>query len=309
MKDLLNYKEVIETIIKETSRYVVDNDIKAMVLGISGGIDSTVVAAICYEVSLITGIPLIGRSLPTKFNKDGETSAATLVGEAFCNDFKEVHIQDIYANIVDYINDVEADYGQTKLANGNIQARIRMLYLYNLAGVHQGMVMDTDNLTENNLGYFTIHGDVGDYNPIGGLWKTEIFELAEVLLEHYSVHSHCFETCDIRKNTNSDYARCKAISQSLALKPTAGLGISDSDLDELGADSYEQVDTILQEIVRLVSIEDKNPSSPEERLEDFMKRQTLDIPTNIVENVAKRHFKSSFKRKKLPIKISRALFV
>lgn len=309
MKDLLNYKEVIETIIKETSRYVVDNDIKAMVLGISGGIDSTVVAAICYEVSLITGIPLIGRSLPTKFNKDGETSAATLVGEAFCNDFKEVHIQDIYANIVDYINDVEADYGQTKLANGNIQARIRMLYLYNLAGVHQGMVMDTDNLTENNLGYFTIHGDVGDYNPIGGLWKTEIFELAEVLLEHYSVHSHCFETCDIRKNTNSDYSRCKAISQSLTLKPTAGLGISDSDLDELGADSYEQVDTILQEIARLVSIEDKNPSSPEERLEDFMKRQTLDIPTNIVENVAKRHFKSSFKRKKLPIKISRALFV
>lgn len=309
MKDSLNYKEVIETIIKETSRYVVDNDIKAMVLGISGGIDSTVVAAICYEVSLITGIPLIGRSLPTKFNKDGETSAATLVGEAFCNDFKEVHIQDIYANIVDYINDVEADYGQTKLANGNIQARIRMLYLYNLAGVHQGMVMDTDNLTENNLGYFTIHGDVGDYNPIGGLWKTEIFELAEVLLEHYSVHSHCFETCDIRKNTNSDYACCQAISKSLELKPTAGLGISDSDLDELGADSYEQVDTILQEIARLVSIEDKNPSSPEERLEKFMKRQTLDIPTNIVENVAKRHFKSSFKRKKLPIKISRALLV
>jgi NH3-dependent NAD+ synthetase len=197
----------------------------------------------------------------------------------------------------------------TALTNGNIQARLRMIYLYNLAGMYKGIVMDTDNLTENNLGYFTIHGDVGDYNPIGGLWKTEVFELAEVLLEHYSIHSHCFETCDIRKNTNSDYARCEAISQSLALKPTAGLGISDSDLDELGADSYEQVDTILQEIARLVSIEDKNPSSPEERLEDFMKRQTLDIPINIVENVAKRHFKSSFKRKKLPIKISRALFV
>ena len=316
MKDLLNYKEVIETIIKETSRYVVDNDIKAMVLGISGGIDSTVVAAICYEVSLITGIPLIGRSLPTKFNKDGETSTATLVGEAFCNDFKEVPIQDIYENIVDYINDVEADYGQTKLANGNIQARIRMLYLYNLAGVHRGIVMDTDNLTENNLGYFTIHGDVGDFNPIGGLWKTEVFELAEVLLEHYavnshySVHSHCFETFDIRKNTNSDYARCKAISQSLDLKPTAGLGIINNDLEELGAESYDQVDSILQEILSWKWIEDQNPSIPEERYQKFMEdQQMLDTPIEVIQNVAKRHFYSSFKRKKLPVKVSRALLV
>lgn len=322
MKDSLNYKEVIETIIKETSRYVVDNDIKAMVLGISGGIDSTVVAAICYEVSLITGIPLIGRSIPTKHNKEGEVTAADLVGKAFCNDYKVFDLDIPYRKFAHAITFSEGlldqsgpfDFDksgpkQTDLANGNIQARLRMIYLYNLAGVHQGIVMDTDNLTENNLGYFTIHGDVGDYNPIGGLWKTEVFELAEVLLEHYSVHSHCFETYDITKKANSDYARCKAISKSLALKPTAGLGISDSDLDELGADSYEQVDTILQEIVRLVNIEDKNPSSPEERLEDFMKRQTLDIPTNIVENVAKRHFKSSFKRKKLPIKISRALFV
>ena len=310
MKDLLNYKEVIETIIKETSRYVVDNDIKAMVLGISGGIDSTVVAAICYEVSLITGIPLIGRSLPTKFNKDGETSTATLVGEAFCNDFKEVPIQDIYENIVDYINDVEADYGQTKLANGNIQARIRMLYLYNLAGVHRGIVMDTDNLTENNLGYFTIHGDVGDFNPIGGLWKTEVFELAEVLLEHYSVNSHYFETYDITKKTNSEYARCKAISKSLELKPTAGLGITNNDLEELGAESYDQVDSILQEILCWKWIEDQNPSTPEERYQKFMEdQQMLDIPIEVIQNVAKRHFYSSFKRKKLPIKVSRALLV
>ena len=310
MKDLLNYKEVIETIIKETSRYVVDNDIKAMVLGISGGIDSTVVAAICYEVSLITGIPLIGRSLPTKFNKEGETSAATLVGEAFCNDFKEVHIQDVYENIVDYINDVEADYGQTKLANGNIQARLRMMYLYNLAGIHRGIVMDTDNLTENNLGYFTIHGDVGDFNPIGGLWKTEVFELAEVLLEHYSVHSHCFETYDITKKTNSDYARCQAISKSLELKPTAGLGITNDDLEELGAESYDQVDSILQEILCWKWIEDQNPSIPEERYQKFMEdQQMLNIPIEVIQNVAKRHFYSSFKRKKLPIKIERHLLV
>ena len=323
MKDLLNYKEVIETIIKETSRYVIDNDIKAMVLGISGGIDSTVVAAICYEVSLITGIPLIGRSLPTKHNKEGETSTATLVGEAFCSDFKEVDLDLTYRKLaydiafsegfVDNSGPFDFDKKtskQTALANGNIQARLRMMYLYNLAGIHRGIVMDTDNLTENNLGYFTIHGDVGDYNPIGGLWKTEVFELAEVLLEHYSVHSHYFETYDITKNTNSDYARCKAISQSLALKPTAGLGITSDDLEELGAESYDQVDSILQEILSWKWIEDQNPSTPEERYQKFMEdQQMLDTPIEVIQNVAKRHFYSSFKRKKLPVKVSRALLV
>jgi NAD+ synthetase len=306
----LNYKEVFNTIVEQTAKYVTDNDLKAMVLGISGGIDSTVVAAICYEVSILTGVPLIGRSLPTKFNKDGETSAATLVGEAFCNDFKEVHIQDIYANIVDYINDVEADYGQTKLANGNIQARIRMLYLYNLAGVHQGMVMDTDNLTENNLGYFTIHGDVGDYNPIGGLWKTEVFKLAEFLVEKYSMQSHFFETYDIQKSDHSDYARCNAVAKSLKLKPTAGLGITNDDLEELGAESYDQVDSILHEILCWKWIEDQNPSNPKERYQKFMEdQQMLNIPIEVIKNVAKRHFYSTFKRKRLPIKIDRETII
>lgn len=53
------------------------------VLGISGGIDSTVVAAICHEVSKKTGIPLIGRSLPIK-NKSDEFATSVHVGEAFC---------------------------------------------------------------------------------------------------------------------------------------------------------------------------------------------------------------------------------
>lgn len=315
MKDLLNYKEVIETIIKETSRYVVDNDIKAMVLGISGGIDSTVVAAICYEVSLITGIPLIGRSLPTKHNKKEETDAADLVGKAFCTNYQEVNIEQTYKTLSNdlcgYECALDFDGPQpTALTNGNIQARLRMMYLYNLAGMYKGIVMDTDNLTENNLGYFTIHGDVGDFNPIGGLWKTEVFELAEVLLEHYAVNSHYSETYSTTENNSSDYARCKAISKSLELKPTAGLGITNDDLEELGAESYDQVDSILQEILCWKWIEDNNPSTPEERYQKFMEdQQMLDTPIEVIQNVAKRHFYSSFKRKKLPIKVSRALLV
>lgn len=64
----MNYEIIFNHLVDELRNYLVNNNLKAMVLGISGGIDSTVVASICHEVSKRTGIPLIGRSLPTNHN-------------------------------------------------------------------------------------------------------------------------------------------------------------------------------------------------------------------------------------------------
>ena len=308
---ITDYKKVFDTIVEQTAKYVTDNNLKAMVLGISGGIDSTVVAAICYEVSILTGVPLIGRSLPTKYNKKDEVSTARLVGNAFCNSFTEVPIKNIYDTFQAVVTTNEGT--STPLSRGNIQARLRMIYLYNLAGIMRGLVMDTDNLTENNLGYFTIHGDVGDFNPIGGLWKTEVFKLAEFLVEKYSIQSHFFETYDIQKGDHSDYARCNAVAKSLKLKPTAGLGITSDDLEELGAESYEQVDSILKVILAWKQFAKKRGDFPEnlnEQKEMFLdEQQMLNIPIDIILKVTDKHFKSSFKRKQLPIKIDRSLLV
>jgi NAD+ synthetase len=295
MKKITDYSKVFWTLVKRTEDYICSNNLKCMVLGISGGIDSTVVAAICHEVSKRTGVPLIGRSLPTKHNKEGEKSAALMVGKAFCNDFKEVSIKYPYDAYLDFLEGVDEDINP--IADGNIQARLRMIYLYNLASVYRGLVMDTDNLTENNLGYFTIHGDVGDFNPIGGLWKTEVFKLAEWLFNEYKNNDYTYLT------------KAEAMWASLQLKPTAGLGITDSDLDEIGADSYDQVDYILQEILAWKSFKLKQgfyAFSHEMTCDDFLEdQQMLDTPYPIVEAVAKRHFASEFKRKQLPIKISR----
>ena len=84
MEEELNYEKVFNTLVDKTAEYLTKNNLKAMVLGISGGIDSTVVAAICHEVSERTKIPLIGRSLPIK-NKSDEFDVSRLVGEAFCD--------------------------------------------------------------------------------------------------------------------------------------------------------------------------------------------------------------------------------
>ena len=297
MKEITDYGKLFNTLVEKTVKYLVDNNLKAMILGISGGIDSTVCAAICHKVSIQTGIPLIGRSLPTKYNKESEITTAQLVGKAFCNDFEEVPIKNPYESFLSLLD--RAECGMTAIANGNIQARLRMIYLYNLASIHGGLVIDTDNLTENNLGYFTIHGDVGDFNPIGCLWKTEVFELAKWLYSHY-----------LNDVYRKEHQQAKAVAESLALKPTAGLGITDSDLDEIGAESYEQVDNILQEILawKWLSLErrgDKYDSIKDMR-DAFLEEQAMYCyPIDVIIKVTDRHFNSEFKRKQFPIKITR----
>ena len=318
MKEITDYGKVFETLIEKTEEYILGNNLHAMVLGISGGIDSTVVAAICHEVSKRTNIPLIGRSLPTKFNKEGEITTADLVGKAFCTDYKKVDIHLAYCALRTGFNSEEISVEHPEkypIANGNIQARLRMIYLYNLASIHRGLVMDTDNLTENNLGYFTIHGDVGDFNPIGGLWKTEVFELAKWLLSYYSFqipHNMYEATSEQLEKAGKVFQRGKAIKESLQLKPTAGLGITNNDLEEIGAESYEQVDNILKEIlawkymtlwVNKVPIDQTTPW--EQRNAFLEEQQMLDIPIKVIMAVTDRHFKSEFKRKQLPIKITR----
>lgn len=264
----MNSEKIFNFLVDELEKYLKENNLKSMILGISGGIDSTVVAAICHEVSRKTGIPLIGRGLPTKFNKDQETCAGNKVGFAFCSDYDVIGISHVYHEVLDHIVANE-NFERTKLANGNILARLRMIFLYDLASLNRGIVMDTDNLTENNLGYFTLHGDQGDYNPIHCLWKTEVFELAKWLSENYGT--------DIQK---------EAIKKSLELKPTAGLGITDSDLDELGANSYNEVDTILKTYL------EQGESCREALLEKY---------GDVTENILKRHKASEFKRKGLPV--------
>ena len=304
MRHNINYAEYFEEKVTALTNYVKEYNLEALVLGISGGIDSTVCAAICHEVTKRVPVKFIGRSLPIK-NEYEEVSTSDLVGNAFCTNYKQSSILSVVYEpyLLPLIIGEEEDLGdswkvsdsklQTPIANGNIQARLRMIYLYNLASIHKGIVIDTDNLTEHNLGYFTIHGDQGDVNPIGDLWKTQVFELAEWLQLHYA-------------SEESNSSKVAALEASLQLKPTAGLGITNNDLEEIGAESYEQVDGILQEILAWKWLSKKRGDFPEgdlkEQREQFLdEQQMLDTPIDVILNVVDRHFKSEFKRKKLPI--------
>lgn len=313
----LNYSKVFDTLVNETKKYLEDHNLQAMVLGISGGIDSTVTAAICYEVGKQTGIPLIGRSLPIK-NKKDEYNVSGLVGRAFCDDFKVVNLYDSYLELVEnitYYENPSLKVFPTKhdidtlpsfmnpVAKGNIQARLRMIYLYNLASVHKGIVISTDNQTEYQLGFWTLHGDVGDFNPLFGLWKTEVYELAKYIMDMYGLRD---TAKDNPSRDNLD--KMLALKESISLTPTDGLGISNSDLEQIGAKSYQEVDDILQEFeaFQYLYSEQLTGMTLAEKAKGFLENQEmLYIDIDTIMKVIDRHVKSEFKRKNLPICIGR----
>lgn len=325
----LNYEHVFNVLVDKTAEYVTSNNLKAMVLGISGGIDSTVVAAICHEVSKKTDIPLIGRSLPIK-NKEDEFSVSELVGEAFCDEFKVFNLSNSYkASLFDlcadaglikdckgydwyWVSDLEELTGRTPIANGNLQARCRMKHLYDIASIRKGLVMSTDNQTEYQLGFWTIHGDVGDFDPIQDLWKTEVYGLANYLQDHYkskaleALRNDYKETCDNYK------AMSCAIYNSCKLIPTDGLGISNSDLDQIGAKDYATVDDILRRFIPFKEYRQKHgePLHPHDEMAESDCRSQLCARhgEDVVNKVWSRHLASEFKRKKAPIYISRELY-
>lgn len=308
----LNYERVFNVLVKETSNYITKNYLKAMVLGISGGIDSTVVATICHEVSKKTGIPLIGRSLPIK-NKSDEFDVSKLVGEAFCDNFSVYRLERSYrtalfdactdagnVNMANtyYLDELEEMPSRTPIANGNLQARCRMMYLYDIASRHNGLVMSTDNQTEYQLGFWTIHGDVGDFDPIQGLWKTEVYELARYILRKYEDEMRSLDEGRFYEEEDRLGAMHEAVIKSMALTPTDGLGISNSDLDQIGAKSYYDVDRVLQTLTCKAS-----PGN--DKLQDEL---VAELGSDVVGKITERHFKSRFKRLLSPITVPREMY-
>ncbi len=270
MEMLKDFDKAVKNIRYELSKYIKKNGLKSLVIGLSGGIDSALTAALAFKVCSELNIPLIGRSLTIESNKPDERHRAELIGNSFTHDFKEIDLTDAYLKlrplVVEDMANEDSDSHNFKIRMGNIKARIRMIYLYELAAKNKAMVLSTDNYTELLLGFWTLHGDVGDYGMIQQLWKTEVYQMSQFL-------------ADTECNTDQK----KALSMCIKALPTDGLGITNSDLDQLQASSYEEVDKIL---IQYLETKDKN-------LEKHP--------------VIQRHLKSEYKRKN-PLNLPRETF-
>lgn len=228
----MKYQKAVENIRKELKNYLEQHQLNSLIIGISGGIDSAICVALAQPVCEKLKIKFIGRSLPIQTNKKEEMYRAKAVGNAFDLDFKEVDLANAYLNISSEIKEdgIETDMDE-KIREGNIKVRIRMIYLYNLAKLHKGMVLSTDNWSELMLGFWTLHGDVGDYGMIQNLDKTEVYKLSEYMVSDL-------------KNRGEE-TKAMALQDCITAIPTDGLGITNSDLDQIQAETYQEVDDIL----------------------------------------------------------------
>lgn len=205
------------------------------VLGLSGGIDSAVVCALCSKAAgpgAVLGAIMPSHSVP----QDAEH--ARLVAASFGVETVEIDLtattEALLAALPPANDPIDAsDAGEAarlRLATANIRPRLRMTTLYALANRYNGIVVGTGNKTEARLGYFTKYGDGGvDLLPIVDLYKFEVRALARVL----------------------------GVPQVIIDKaPSAGLWPGQTDESELGA-TYAQLDNIFVAMDSNLPIDDR----------------------------------------------------
>ena len=175
----MNSKLIIKHIIDWIKSYCLNHNIKCLVIGVSGGIDSALTSTLCAK----TGLKTIVVSIPIHQNKKQLNLAEkhiTWLKKKYSN------IQVFNINLSEVFNLFKGTMPkelQHNLGLANSRARLRMTTLYQIAASKNGIVVGTGNKIEDFcIGFFTKYGDGGvDISPIGDLLKSEVYDLARFL--------------------------------------------------------------------------------------------------------------------------------
>jgi NAD+ synthase (glutamine-hydrolysing) len=150
--------------------YVIKNNFPSVVLGISGGIDSAVVAAIAADA--IGPERVHGIALPSKYSSEHSLTDAKELAMALGLKYRIIEIEPMVQSFI-------SNLGLAGLAEENVQARVRGTTLMGLSNQEGHLVLATGNKSELAVGYSTLYGDaVGGFAPIKDLYKTQVWDLA-----------------------------------------------------------------------------------------------------------------------------------
>lgn len=174
---------VSEQIVDDLANYRESTGASVVVLGMSGGVDSALTAALFKKA----GYRVIGVTMPIH-QVQAETDRGVEACEAIGIEHIHADLSDLYdatllmkSKVDAELNDLDNGTKPTKIRRGNIRARLRMITLYNIASKEGGFVASTDNWSELTAGFWTLHGDVGDVSPIQSLLKSwEVPYLAKI---------------------------------------------------------------------------------------------------------------------------------
>jgi len=207
--------------------YVEKNGFRDVVVGISGGIDSALTAALAVEA--LGAERVHGVSMPSRYSSEGTRGDAQRLAESLGIDFRELPIADVVAAFETALAQSFAGR-EPDLTEENLQARARGVLLMALSNKFGWLVVATGNKSELSVGYATLYGDMaGGFALLKDVFKTDVFRLAKHL---------------------NDRAEHELIPQSIIDRaPSAEL--RDAQLDEDSLPPYPALDRVLEAYVEL----------------------------------------------------------
>ncbi len=254
-------EEIYRAIVLGTRDYLAKNGFEKAVIGLSGGIDSSLTA--CVAVDALGKERVLGVFLPTRFSSEESFQDARELAKNLGIEFHTVPIDGIYST---YEQELSHFFGELEFdtADENLQARIRANVLFYISNKKGHVVLSTSNKSESAVGYTTIYGDMsGGFAPLKDVYKTLVYKLAEY------------------RNSVS-----KVIPDRVFEKPpSAELRPDQRDQDTLPP--YEILDGIL---VRYV----EENMSPEEIAREGFEKDTIEKVIYMIR-------KSEYKRKQAPV--------
>jgi NAD+ synthase (glutamine-hydrolysing) len=163
--------EVWHALVLGLRDYVTKNGFRSVVLGLSGGIDSSLVAAIAVDA--LGADRVVGVSMPSQFSSQHSRDDAAELAKRTGLDYRVDGIQPM-------VDAFLSNMSLSGMAVENLQARVRGVILMALSNQEGHLVLTTGNKSELAVGYSTLYGDsVGGFNPIKDVWKTMVWQLAE----------------------------------------------------------------------------------------------------------------------------------
>lgn len=218
-------EQIWNQIVAGTKTYLNENGFHKVLLGMSGGIDSSVVA--CIGATAVGPENVMGVMMPSPFSSDGSITDSAQLAENWGFETLTIPIAPLMGSFDTALRDVFAGHPRDATEE-NIQARIRGVLLMALSNKFGSLLLNTCNKSEDYVGYCTLYGDsCGGIAPLGALYKTDVYKLARWI------------------NDNPELPNIPAAV--LTKPPSAELSEGQKDTDQLPP--YDALDPILKLLV------------------------------------------------------------